>query len=307
VIDLIEVPRAARDQRLDVFLSKNVPGLTLERAKALASTGRVRIKGKPANPERRLWGGESIELDRPAPEPTLAVVGPKISVLYSDAEMIVVDKPAGIVVERDGNNPSVVALLASQLTGFDVDGKEEPGVVHRLDRETTGCLILARSDRAVGFLKDAFEAKKIEKRYWVVVEGRPPDQHRIQTSYGRDPADPRRYSTRFPSPRKASLRFEVLERFAKTAWLDVTLETGRTHQIRVQLSDSGWPVLGDSTYGIPSQLIARQALHSHLMVIPRLGGAETAAAPTVSAGANTITVEAPMPPDLVKLLAGLRT
>lgn len=294
VIEQIEVPRTARNQRLDVFLSKAVPGLSLDRARALASTGRVRLKGKPIHPERRLWGGEVIELDRPAPEKPAAVAGTRLAVLYADADIVIVDKPAGIVVERDGGSASVVGILASQLDGLEVEGRAEPGVVHRLDRDTTGCLALARNDAAVTFLKKAFDEKKIDKRYWAIVEGRPPDSHSIETPYGRDPVDARRYTTRFPSPRRAALQFRTLERFSNAAWLDVKLETGRTHQIRVQLSEAGWPVIGDPTYGVPNARIVRQALHAHTLTVPR------------RAGGSPITVEAPLPSDMERLLQSLK-
>ncbi|HEX8434583.1 pseudouridine synthase, partial [Archangium sp.] len=162
----ITVPREAAGDRLDKYLSAHVPGLSLERARVLIEQGLVRIRGKKCQPTRKLWGGEEIELDRPAPRaPPRAQVrrsieGPELPVLHDDASMVIVNKPPDLVVEPSGNVPSVVDLLAARLPPFDVEGLAQPGVVHRLDRETSGCLAFARTDEAVAALDRAFQEKR---------------------------------------------------------------------------------------------------------------------------------------------------
>jgi 23S rRNA pseudouridine1911/1915/1917 synthase len=300
-MERIVVPRTARGLTLLRFLMSARHGLAEPRARALANAGSVRLDGKPVRPARKLWGGEALDIDWPSPEKVAPVEGPPIPVLYADDHVLVVDKPAGIVVEREGTTPSVVALIASREEGLDVGGQAEPGVVHRLDRETSGCLLLAKHDRAVGGLKSAFEQKLIEKSYSALVLGVPADTHRIDTVYGRSPDDARRFTTRVSSARKASLSFVVRERFPDAAWLDVTLETGRTHQIRVQLAESGWAVLGDSLYGPVSTrthpaavAVGRQALHSRRIVFPHPITGER------------LVVEAPLPADFLTAVDVLR-
>jgi 23S rRNA pseudouridine1911/1915/1917 synthase len=284
-VRLITVPREAAGERLDKHLSKHVPGLSLERARKLIEHGQVRIRGKKCQPARKLWGGEEIEIDPPPPRPPArrSVEGPELPVLYDDAAMVIVNKPPGIVVEPGGSEPSVVELLAARLPPFDVEGLTQPGVVHRLDRETSGCLVLARTDEAVAALDRAFQEKRLEG------------------PYGRDPKDPRKFTTRVQSARRAALTFEVRERLRGATLLEVRLETGRTHQIRVQLSEAGHPVLGDAIYG-PAQArshpaaraLGRQALHALRLSLPH-----------PSTGA-LIQVEAPLPEDFQRALALLR-
>lgn len=295
----LTVSREAAGERLDKHLSKQVPGLSLERARELIAQGRVRIRGKKCQPTRKLWGGEEVELELPPPRasPKLTVKGPTLPVLYDDAAMVIVNKPPGLVVEPGGAEPSVVELLAAQRPPFNVEGVARPGVVHRLDRETSGCLVLARTDAAVAALNRAFQEKRIDKRYWTLVLGAPPEQARIEGPYGRDPKDPRKFTTRVRSARRATLSFEVRERLEGVTLLEVWLETGRTHQIRVQLSEAGYPVLGDAIYGPkearvhPAALaLGRHALHALRLTLPRPSTGED------------VRIEAPLPEDFQRAL-----
>ncbi|MCE9667648.1 RluA family pseudouridine synthase [Myxococcus stipitatus] len=300
---MVSVPREAAGERLDRFLSKHVPGLSLERARALIDAGAVRIRGKKCQPTRKLWGGEDIELDRPEPRQPArpAPTGPALPVLHDDAALVIVDKPAGLVVEPEGRAASVVDLLAAQRPPFDVEGRALPGVVHRLDRETSGCLAFARTDVAAAALLRAFQEKRVDKRYRTLVLGTPPARGRLEGPYSRDPKDPRRFTTRVPSARRAALSFEVLEQLGDVALLEVDLDTGRTHQIRVQLSEAGFPVLGDSLYGSEparahpaARTLGRQALHAARLELPGI------------ASEGLVRVEAPLPEDFQRALTLLR-
>ncbi|RKH22154.1 RluA family pseudouridine synthase [Corallococcus praedator] len=302
-LKVLVVPREVAGERLDRFLTKHVPGLTPERARALLDAGRVRIRGKKAQATRKLWGGEELEMETPEPRasPAASLEGPELPVLHDDAALIIVAKPPGLVVEPEGRAASVVGLLAARCPPFNVEGVAQPGVVHRLDRETSGCLALARTDDAVAALLKAFQDKRVDKRYQTLVLGQPPDTGRLEGPYARDPKDPRRFTTRVPSARRAALTFTVRERFREGALLDIDLDTGRTHQIRVQLSEAGFPVLGDSVYGTqaarthPAALaVGRQALHAWRLEVP------------TSATGKLIQVESPLPDDFLRGLALLR-
>jgi len=303
----IPVPREAAGQRLDKFLSANVPGLSLERARVLIEKGHVLIRGKKCQMSRKLWGGEEVELSSPAPRPPSraqvqrSVEGPELPVLHDDAAMVIVNKPPGVVVEPNGSVPSVVELLAARLPPFDVEGLSQPGVVQRLDRETSGCLALARTDAAVAALDRAFQEKRVDKRYWALVLGETPESDRLEAPYGRDPKNSRLFTTKVRSARRAALSYEVRERLRGATLVEVKLETGRTHQIRVQMAEAGYPVLGDSMYGPvetrthpAAKEIGRHALHALRLSLP---------SPLTGEG---VSVEAPLPEDFQRALAMLR-
>lgn len=291
-----QVPRGA-PPRLDQWLARDVPGVTLERARKWLAEGRVRVNGKVPKAARRLWGGEDVELDEPELAKPRAIDGPPIPVLFEDARLLIVNKAPGVVVEPDGHNPSLVELLAGKHEGLSVEGQAAPGVVHRLDKETSGCVVLAKTDAAVKLLLEAFEAKRIDKRYVALVLGSPPDTGRLDTPFGRLPGDSRRYSSKVASARRARLSFTVAQRFVDAALVEVELDTGRTHQIRVQLADLGHPVLGDPLYGSegarrhPAALaLGRLALHAARLSLELT---------------PPISVEAPLPDDFRRALQTL--
>lgn len=290
--ELLRVPKDAAGERLDRFVSR-VLAFTPQRARALIEAGRVRIRGKTCSPVRKLFGGEEVVLDRPPPAPEPAA-GPRLTVLYDDADCLAVDKPADLPVEPSSRGGAAVVSAARRLGRFDVGGRATPGLPHRLDRDTTGALLLARHDRALAALRGAFERGAVAKRYLALVAGDPPEQGQLDTPYGRDPADPRRFTTRVASARRARLAWRIEARLDGAALLAVDLYTGRTHQIRVQLAEAGWPVLGDPIYGVPSQAIARQALHARHLAFPR-----------PSDGAM-VEVAAPIPSDLAAAIESLR-
>ncbi len=240
---------AGTPPRLDAFLAKSLPGFSKVQIQRLLSDGRVLVNGKKAKPMRRIVGGETVEVDVPQAAPVKAVEGPKLRLLYENRALVVINKPSGLVVEPEGDRPSVVGIAAGQFQGFDVGGRAEPGVAHRLDKDTTGCLMLAKTDASLADMKLAFEEKRVKKTYLALVWGTPPETGKLDTPYGRHPEDPRRYTTRFPTPRRARLSWVKQEQFENVALLEIDLDTGRTHQIRAQLADIGHPLLGDWLYG----------------------------------------------------------
>jgi 23S rRNA pseudouridine1911/1915/1917 synthase len=284
--ETLEVPRDDAGARLDRWLARALC-VQVDHARALVEAGRVRIRGKTCSPQRKLFGGEAVVVDRPAPLAARPALGePSLSVLHDAGGLLAVDKPAGLAVEPARPGAPSAAGAASRLGRFDVGGRALPGLPHRLDRDTSGVLLLARDDRALAALRAAFEAGEVEKDYLALVAGAPERGGRIDTPYGRDPEDPRRFTTRFPSPRRARLSYEVERRLAGAALLRVRLETGRTHQIRVQLAEAGLPVLGDAVYGVRSDAIARQALHAVRVALPW------------PPGGPRLEVAAPLPADL---------
>ena len=272
--------------RLDAFLAKALPGYGKGQIQKLLADGKVKVNGTRAKPLRRVHGGETVELDLPNVKAPAPASNRRLEVLHESPRLAVVFKPAGLVVEDEGRGESVESILAAQLKGLDVGGRHVPGIVHRLDKDTTGCLLVAKDDETVARLKQAFDEKRITKTYLALVHGAPPDERSLDQPYGRHPEDPRRYTTRFPSARRARLSWKKLRQLEGTALLEIALDTGRTHQIRAQLADAGFPLVGDWLYGTreAKAQAPRILLHAVRLALadPDLGFA----------------VEAPVPPDL---------
>lgn len=287
----LEIPRGEK-VALEKYLAKALPNGSPERAQRLLAAGRVRVNGKVARAGRKTWGGEVVEIELPAPPPPPRVEGPTIAVLAEAPGVVVVDKPAGFSSSPEPGQISVADLLAFQRGGFDVDGGPLPGVVHRLDKETSGCLAFATTDEGVALLDAGFADKRIDKRYLALVLGAPPEEGQLDTPYAKGPDG--RYTTRLESPRRARLRWTVKERFAHAALIEVELDTGRTHQIRVQLSEAGFPVVGDRVYGRAHDEVRLERLALH------------AARLKLDLPASALAVESPVPADLAALLQRLR-
>ncbi|MBM4381438.1 MAG: RluA family pseudouridine synthase [Deltaproteobacteria bacterium] len=294
------MPREARGRTVEAFLRRHLPGgATPGRVDALLRAGAVTANGKPVRAERKLWGGEELVVAGSTLSPARKVEGPSLAVLAESQGVVIVDKPAGWSVEPEPGQVSVVELLAWQRPGFDVGGTSLPGVAHRLDRNTTGALAFARTDAGLAVLQRAFGEGSVEKRYLAVVLGTPPESGRFDTPYARDPSHARRYTTRVESPRRATLSWRLLEQLPGAAALEVTLETGRTHQIRCQFAEAGLPVLGDSLYGGDSacqpeavRAFGRQALHAHRLALTLEDGC--------------VEAEAKVPADLQRMIVQLK-
>lgn len=278
--------------RLDAFLAKALPGFSRRQLQQLLADGKVKVNGKKAKPLRRITGGEAIEIETPDPrKPTSTPQGPKLKALYEDAKWLVLDKPAGVVVD-----PDLVELAAAQFGGFSVGGLAQPGVAHRLDKDTTGCLVLSKTDASLAELKQAFEEKRVGKTYLALLLGGVPETGALDTPYGRHPEDPRRYTTRFPSPRRARLSWKRQEQLGAVSLVEIALDTGRTHQIRAQFADLGHPILGDWLYGnaeAKALSMGRVALHAARLTLQGLT-------------ARPLALESPLPEDFQSALSRLR-
>ncbi len=306
------VDGAGAGVRVDQYLARLRPELTRSQLKGLIEEGAVRVNGAGVKPARKLHEGDLVDMTPRAARPSRVVPEPlPLRILWEDADVVVVDKPAGMVVHPAGplvSGTLVNALLHRCPDLAPIGGELRPGIAHRLDKDTSGALVVAKNESSLVALQAAFKARTVEKRYVAIVHGEPPDSGRFDTPYGRHPRDRVRFTTRVVSARRARLAFDVTERFPGTACLDVQLQTGRTHQIRVQFAEAGWPLLGDALYGgtrrerrligspatLAADALSRQALHARLLVFPHPRTGER------------VRVEAPLPEDLGRALAILR-
>ncbi len=215
-------------------------------------------------------------------------------IAYEDEQLLVVDKPAGVVVHPGAGRGS--GTLVHGLVGRSAGGEEDrPGIVHRLDRDTSGLLVVARSEEAHERLQAMVQERALERRYIALVRGRPRSRRgTIDAPIGRDRDEPTRQSLDTDTPREAVTHFEVAELLGGNALLDVRLETGRTHQIRVHLAAIDLPVVGDPVYGVPDQALGRQFLHAARLAFDH---------PFTN---ERIDIESPLPPELEAYLDRLR-
>ena len=278
--------------RLDRALAERAEIATRSLAEQLLLGGFVTVDGAVRPKSHRLETGAVVEVQLPDAAPSLRPEPPTVPILYEDAHILVVDKPAGMTVHPGAGTGA--GTLAAQLLSLGAEGgdSERPGIVHRLDRDTSGLLVVARSQDAFAVLQEAIRRREIERRYLALVRGRPRSRSgRIDAPIGRDRRDPTRRSLDSDEPREAVTWFEVVELLPEHALLDVRLETGRTHQIRVHLAEIDLPVAGDPAYGVRGDLdLERQFLHAHrLRFAHPVTGAE-------------VDLESPLPDELVVAL-----
>jgi 23S rRNA pseudouridine1911/1915/1917 synthase len=251
----LTVAPTAEGARLDRWLAGAVPELSRARIQELIEAGRVRVDGAVRKPAHRLRGGEAVALEVPPPPPeTLEPEPIALAIVHEDEHVLVVDKPAGMVVHPGAGHARgtlAAAVLAHAPSTAGVGGPRRPGVVHRLDKGTSGLLVLAKSSGAYDSLTGQLATRKVRRRYLAIVHGRVGlDAGVIDVAIGRDPHNRQRMAIRPASKGKRAVsRYRVLERFARFTHLEVRLETGRTHQIRVHMASLGHPVVGDLTYG----------------------------------------------------------
>jgi 23S rRNA pseudouridine1911/1915/1917 synthase len=271
-------------ERLDLFITHEVPDLTRSAVQRLIDSGMITVNGAPPRPSQKLKGGEQIFIEIPPPAPAV----PKaeaipLSILYEDSDLIVVDKAAGMTVHPGAGNPGgtlVNALLShcDDLSG--IGGEIRPGIVHRIDKDTTGVVIVAKHDRSHIELARQFQEHSIKRVYIALVFGSPKtDKGRIESEIGRHPVDRKKMSSSARRGKHAVTHWKVIGRYGPVSAMELRLETGRTHQIRVHLSEAGFPLLGDPVYGSTGRLsglkdstlqalirkLGRQALHARTL------------------------------------------
>jgi 23S rRNA pseudouridine1911/1915/1917 synthase len=286
----IEVPVAASGTRLDQFLAE--PLGSRARAQRLIDAGRVRVDGQVRRKRHEVHAGEQIEVDDAEPVADAPAVEVPFGVAYEDEYLIVVDKPAGVVVHPARGHRS--GTLSQALAGRAAGGDEpwRAGIVHRLDRDTSGLLAVAKSDEVHRTLKALLAARKLRREYLALVAGTPTARAgTIEAPIGRDRRQRTLMSIDSDEPRDARTHFEIVEVLPSATLLRVSLDTGRTHQIRVHFQSIGHPVCGDRQYGIKDAYgLDRQFLHAARLAFPHPVNDEP------------IDVSSPLPGDLAHAL-----
>jgi 23S rRNA pseudouridine1911/1915/1917 synthase len=289
--------------RLDKFLVSKIPEFSRNRLQALIENGSILVNGIATHKSGQILShGELVQVHIPPPEPTnLIPEAVKLDIIFENDDLMVVNKPAGMVVHPAAGHASgtlVHAVLAHAPEMAGIGGERRPGVVHRLDRDTSGLILLAKNDQAQRFLQDQFRLRKTIKTYIALVDGKPPTPTgRIEAPVGRDKVQRKLMAvTGIKRGREAVSEYLTLESFREHTLLEVHPLTGRTHQIRVHLKFIGCPVAGDRVYGHrhPTIELDRQFLHAARLTILLLGEAKPR------------TFEAPLPEELGKVLERLR-
>lgn len=291
----VRVPEDAAGTRLDRFLAELPEVGSRAAAERLIEAGKVTVGGAARPKSHRVAAGDELEVEPEAARPLEREAIP-LRLAYEDEHLLVVDKPAGLVVHPGAGRET--GTLVHALLGVTAGGEEEtrPGIVHRLDRDTSGLLVVARSEEAYTRLQGLIRRRLVEREYVALVRGRPRSRRgRIEAPIGRDRRDPTRMSLETETPREAATQFEIAELLPRHALLRIRLETGRTHQIRVHLEAIGLPVSGDRVYGVPGDLgLDRQFLHAARLAFPH---------PVTE---EAVDVESPLPDDLAAALATAR-
>jgi 23S rRNA pseudouridine1911/1915/1917 synthase len=295
---LVEASFTDGGKRLDQFLRERLPQYSRARLQDWIEQGRVLVNGSPEKRSYLLKGAERIQVQPADLAPLRATPEDlPLEVLYEDADVIAINKPAGMVVHTGAGQHSgtlVNAVLHRFGMLSTVGGDLRPGIVHRLDRFTSGVILVARSDAAHRNLAEQFASRQVEKIYVALVHESVKNEHgRIDTPIARDPVRRIRMTARLAHGRQAITSYQVLKRFEHFTFLEVKIGTGRTHQIRVHLASIGHPVVGDKLYGAPASALGRYFLHARQIAFTSPGTGER------------ITVSAPLPDVLYIHLSAL--
>lgn len=300
---VIRLRPADSQQRLDKFLASELPEYSRARLQALIKNGCVQVNEKVIGKSGYLLeSGEAVVLRVPPAQPVdLVPEDIPLDLVFEDENLIVINKPAGLVVHPAAGHVRgtlIHAVLAHAPEIEGVGGELRPGLVHRLDKDTSGLIVLAKNERTQRFLQDQFQKREVEKTYIALVDGRPPTSSgRVEAPIGRDPRERKRMAVVSAAKgRQAITDYRVTETFEKHSLLEVNPHTGRTHQIRVHLAFLGCPVVGDRVYGKrnPSLPIGRHFLHARRLKLRLLSEKDP------------MTFEAPLPEELQQILHSLR-
>ncbi|AKG52939.1 ribosomal large subunit seudouridine synthase [Dehalogenimonas sp. WBC-2] len=282
--------------RLDKFIASQIPELSRVRVRELIDQGLVTVNKQQVKPSQLLKTGDAVTVAIPPPA-TSEIIAENIplNIIYQDADLAVIDKPAGLTTHPAPGH-SAGTLLNALLAYFpELAGEEgdRPGIVHRLDKDTSGLMVVARSRRSQAALSDQFKHRQVTKVYLVLVKGRvEPSNGIIEASIGRHQVNRKKMAVT-ENGREAKSQFHVVEYFKNYTLLEVRIFTGRTHQIRVHLAAIGYPVAGDQTYGVKSEYFPRQFVHAHRLSFTQ---------PTTG---ETLSFTSELPPDLAVPLSRL--
>ena len=286
--------------RLDRFVADRLTDLSRGTVQRLIESGQVLVDGVPRKSKFRITPGEVVSVEIPPPIPDEIEPDPlPLDVVYEDDDVIVIDKPAGLVVHPAPGHPrgTLANALVAHVPGISVGGSHRPGIVHRLDKDTSGLIVAAKTDRGRTSLVAQWAEQAVEKRYLALVSGVVEENEAtIDAPIGRDPKNRQRMAV-IRSGRPAVTHFRIVERFPNATLLDINIETGRTHQIRVHLAFIGHPVVGDSIYGgsrANGPPLKRQFLHASALGFALPDG-------------QRMQWTSPLPADLLGVLEVLRT
>jgi len=280
--------------RLDKFVGDRCPDLSRTHAQQLITGGFITVNGRPVKPSLKLNIGDKIDITIP-PEPPgrLTPEDIPLHIIYEDADLLVVDKPAGLAVHPAPGHPAhtLVNAILGYLPGLAEDADSlRPGIVHRLDKDTSGLIVVVKNRQAQANLSEQFKSRSVSKSYLVLVKGKlTPEKGIIEADIGRDPHNRQRMAV-VAVGREARTEYRVVRYIGNYSLLVIKPETGRTHQIRVHLAAIGFPVVGDATYGLKSPHLSRQFLHAS-----RLGF-------HLPSTGEYVEFESPLPPDLEQAL-----
>jgi 23S rRNA pseudouridine1911/1915/1917 synthase len=303
----LEVAADQAGERLDRYLSAVVPGQSRSQIQRLIEQGHVSVAGRQAKANLAVRTGDQITIEVPEPTPASPLAEDiPLTIVYEDPDLVVVDKPAGMVVHPAAGHDSgtLVNALLHRITDLSgIGGELRPGIVHRLDKGTSGLMVVAKNDRAHDALSRQFAEREVEKEYAALVWGVVQAGRRIDLPIGRDPNDRQKMSARSRRARHAVTRITRVKHLRGVTLCQVAIHTGRTHQIRVHLSAIGHPIVGDATYGgrrarvaadlRPVLTLERPFLHAYRLVF------------THPTDGRKMEFEAPLPSDLQHVLDGI--